>query len=26
LMTSSNLVACTMGKSVGFAPLSTRPT
>src|SRR5262249_30470919 len=26
LMTSSNLVACTIGKSAGFAPLRTRPT
>ena len=25
LMTSSNLVDCTTGKSPGFAPLSTRP-
>src|SRR4029077_14661459 len=26
LITSSNLFACTIGKSAGFAPLRTRPT
>src|SRR5262245_56224764 len=26
LMTSSNLAACTTGKSAGFAPLRIRPT
>ncbi len=26
LMTSSNLLACTTGKSAGFAPLRMRPT
>ena len=26
LMTSSNFVGCTTGKSAGFAPLRTRPT
>jgi hypothetical protein len=26
LITSSNLVGCTTGKSAGFSPLSTRPT
>src|SRR5262249_5793876 len=25
LMTNSNLLACTIGKSAGFAPLSMRP-
>ena len=25
LMTSSNLLACTIGKSAGFVPLSMRP-
>jgi hypothetical protein len=25
LMTSSNLVACTTGKSAGFSPLRIRP-